>query len=433
MEDMLQYADMNPDSRIARSMKTAVTQNEAVLNAWVDAVSGGVENFRMQDGQKKNAQEDVRYSIRRISGDSGTDYGIGVYLDSTLLDGLTDVERTKIVKEYIKEIGGDSITAFDQSGNPHSIVIADSRKFINKSGKRVPANKDLMYRADLGIKQEAISHVYELIMASTFDRTEPAKHPHDWLDNNGLNDWDRWNVYIQEKNNSVWKATLRIANSTNGNKVLYDITPIVKVEGARNRPHNPPVTIINQTPSAVKTNMNSSRTNQDSMLGRLEKQNERLQEEMDYLKQLVKIQKSGNKDFMVLCVDLLGWLPVTAKDFMSSLGFVKAGVTELFGILYVLYELTSVLKNMMLCGLPVPAGIRQKIGSWLEIMTDETKASLTPKHGKQSIPVHMDPGDLEDFSDEDLLDLAKQMGYELQEPFTREELVEKICSETVYV
>ena len=136
---------------------------------------------------------------------------------------------------------------------------------------------------------------------------------------------------------------------------------------------------------------------------------------------------------MVLSVDLLGWLPVTAKDFMSSLGFVKAGVTELFGILYVLYELTSVLKNMMLCGLPVPAGIRQKIGSWLEIMTDETKASLTPKHGKLSIPVHMDPGDLEDFSDEDLLDLAEQMGYELQEPFTREELVEKICSETVYV
>lgn len=136
---------------------------------------------------------------------------------------------------------------------------------------------------------------------------------------------------------------------------------------------------------------------------------------------------------MVLSVDLLGWLPVTAKDFMSSLGFVKAGVTELFGILYVLYELTSVLKNMMLCGLPVPAGIRQKIGSWLEIMTDETKASLTPKHGKLSIPAHMDPGDLEDFSDEDLLDLAKQMGYELQEPFTREELVEKICSETVYV
>ena len=39
----------------------------------------------------------------------------------------------------------------------------------------------------------------------------------------------------------------------------------------------------------------SSRTNPDTALSRLEKQNERLQEEMDYLKQLVKIQKSGNK------------------------------------------------------------------------------------------------------------------------------------------
>lgn len=289
------YAEMNPDSHIARSMKEAVTKNEAVLNAWADAVSEGVVNFNLQDGQKNDAQEGMRYSIRRITGDSGTDYGIGVYLDSTLLDGLNDDERTKIVKEYIKEIGGYSITAFDQSGNTHSIVIADSRKFINKSGKRVPANKDLMYRSDLEIKQEAIAHVDELIMASTFDRTEPAKHPHDWLDNNGLNDWDRWNVYIQEKNNSVWKATLRIANSTNGNKVLYDITPIVKVEGARNRPHNPPAPIVDQTPSAVKPQMNSSRTNQDSALRRLEKQNERLQEEMDYLRQLVKIQKSGKR------------------------------------------------------------------------------------------------------------------------------------------
>ena len=64
MEDMLQYADMNPDSRIARSMKAAVTQNEAVLNAWVDVVSEGMENFRLQDGQKNDAQGGVRYSLR---------------------------------------------------------------------------------------------------------------------------------------------------------------------------------------------------------------------------------------------------------------------------------------------------------------------------------------------------------------------------------
>ena len=49
MEDMLQYADMNPDSRIGRRMKAAVTQNEAVLNAWVDAVRGAwrTSGYRM--------------------------------------------------------------------------------------------------------------------------------------------------------------------------------------------------------------------------------------------------------------------------------------------------------------------------------------------------------------------------------------------------
>ena len=53
---------------------------------------------------------------------------------------------------------------------------------------------------------------------------------------------------------------------------------------------------VPHSPAGVNSeSLKSSRTNQDSMLGRLEKQNERLQEEMDYLKQLVKIQKSGNK------------------------------------------------------------------------------------------------------------------------------------------
>ena len=65
------------------------------------------------------------------------------------------------------------------------------------------------------------------------------------------------------------------------------------------------------------------------------------------------------------------------------------------------------LKNMMLCGLPVPAGIRQKIGSWLEVMTDETKASLAPKHGKLSVPVRLDPDNFVDFSDDDFLELVE--------------------------
>ena len=52
------------------------------------------------------------------------------------------------------------------------------------------------------------------------------------------------------------------------------------------------------------------------------------------------------------------------------------GVTELFALLFILYEATSVLKNMLLCGLPVPAGLREKLGAWLSTMTEETNVDI---------------------------------------------------------
>ena len=46
---------------------------------------------------------------------------------------------------------------------------------------------------------------------------------------NGKNDWQYWTTYIQDKNNTVWEATLNVAESANGVKYLYDIDPIKKV------------------------------------------------------------------------------------------------------------------------------------------------------------------------------------------------------------
>ena len=46
---------------------------------------------------------------------------------------------------------------------------------------------------------------------------------------NGKNDWQYWTTYIQDKNNTVWKTALNVAESANGVKYLYDIDPIKKV------------------------------------------------------------------------------------------------------------------------------------------------------------------------------------------------------------
>ena len=79
---------------------------------------------------------------------------------------------------------------------------------------------------------------------------------------------------------------------------------------------------------------------------------------------------------MMMHVDVLGWLPVDTRNVLGACGVVKMGVTELFALLFILYEATSVLKNMLLCGLPVPAGLREKLGAWLSTMTEETNVDI---------------------------------------------------------
>ncbi|WP_334291397.1 phage holin family protein [Clostridioides difficile] len=46
-------------------------------------------------------------------------------------------------------------------------------------------------------------------------------------------------------------------------------------------------------------------------------------------------------------------------------------MSEFFSILFILYESVSILKNMYLCGLPVPKKLKDRIGNLLDTMTDE--------------------------------------------------------------
>lgn len=109
-------------------------------------------------------------------------------------------ERVKMVKEYVKELGGSVFTAYDNNGNAVDVHLVEwSKKFKNKSGRIVNVNKDLTSYLKNEVKQEAIALVDELVLASTYDGPEPATHPHDWVDNNGQNDWDVWTTYIQDK------------------------------------------------------------------------------------------------------------------------------------------------------------------------------------------------------------------------------------------
>lgn len=214
-----------------------VQQNVEVFSEaqqrWNALLKESVEAKKAVGAAEKSGN--TKFSMRQnITGDSGKVYGDGVYLDSNLLDGLSDKERVQMVKARIAELGGQTFTAYD-GDTPVEIKIENSRKrFKNKSGRFVQVNKDLTVKhIRQKIKQEAVILSDELIYASNYKENAPAHHSHGWLDNNGKNDWEKRTVIIQEKNNSVWKATLHIANTQNGEKILYDIDPIKKVESPR--------------------------------------------------------------------------------------------------------------------------------------------------------------------------------------------------------
>ena len=139
------------------------------------------------------------------------------------------------MRERVKELGGQTITAYDPNGEAVDIrIAAPSEKFRNRNGRKVAATKDIAVKVNaVKIKQETVVLADEVIRTSQYKESKPASYPHGWLDNNGKNAWDKRITYLQDKNNTVWEATLHIATSTNGVKYLYDISPIKKVGRAR--------------------------------------------------------------------------------------------------------------------------------------------------------------------------------------------------------
>lgn len=135
---------------------------------------------------------------------------------------------------------------------------------------------------------------------------------------------------------------------------------------------------------------------------------------------------------MLLHVDVLSWVPADVRKVMDTIGVVKMGITELFALLFILYEATSVLKNMLLCGIPVPAGIRAKLAVWLDNMTDETQVDMEYETGEHSeVSLTLDPEQLKTLSLPQLHALAKEMSVAYTDDTTVEELAALLAAEHV--
>lgn len=83
---------------------------------------------------------------------------------------------------------------------------------------------------------------------------------------------------------------------------------------------------------------------------------------------------------MIMNINILFMIP---EKYIQYLGIEKLGVCELFCLLFILYEAVSILKNMTLCGLPVPKKVKTFILKFLDDMTEELPEEASEELHKQ--------------------------------------------------
>lgn len=96
---------------------------------------------------------------------------------------------------------------------------------------------------------------------------------------------------------------------------------------------------------------------------------------------LRKVAMLGSVFFLVLVdmllnLNVLGWVGEEMQRNLSVIGVTNLGIAEFFCLFYIMYEATSIMKNMLLCGLPCPKGMKEKLAHWLQEMTEETNVDV---------------------------------------------------------
>lgn len=72
----------------------------------------------------------------------------------------------------------------------------------------------------------------------------------------------------------------------------------------------------------------------------------------------------------IINLDLIGFIPETIKETLK-LGHV--GISSLFNILFIIFEILSIFKNMILCKLPIPKKLQLFLENVMKEFTGELK------------------------------------------------------------
>ena len=72
----------------------------------------------------------------------------------------------------------------------------------------------------------------------------------------------------------------------------------------------------------------------------------------------------------ITSINLIGFIPSQIREFV---GIETIGISALFNLLFIIFEALSVLKNMVLCKLPIPKKLQEKLEQIFNEFTGEIK------------------------------------------------------------
>ena len=72
----------------------------------------------------------------------------------------------------------------------------------------------------------------------------------------------------------------------------------------------------------------------------------------------------------IIHIDLIGFIPDTVKEILN---FGQVGLADLFNLLFIIFEILSIFKNMILCKLPIPKKLQQILENIMKEFTGEIK------------------------------------------------------------
>ena len=298
------YKDSDPDSDIGRMLKRAVQDNAEIAQAWAEAVSEAGENYQLQDGQKKNAREGVRYSLRGT-----TDGKTVAVVDEDILSNIDLTQWNNQTKKKVQAAAKEALKKFSDG-----IVVDGVTRNVNRVSRREFAASDysemLSKKAPqlFTDKMRTASAIDDVVIATTdWARDGKLKHPR--TDN--FVDFDHGRVLIKAGENH-YSAEVVVGITYKGTAVFYDVVDIQPAHFQMQKEESPTDVTTNKSPDVIHGNSSedtlpqhgtevkgnvrySDRNSQSRQVERLEKKNAELKAEAEYLKQVVNVQKSGNK------------------------------------------------------------------------------------------------------------------------------------------